>query len=183
MVSGTTEALTARSPIRSATLREFCAVVRRIVRHSQDPPQSVGGRGLRSNSLALPPPPDRLRLLRGSGRPKSPVHARTGARTRTENLPRGECVSAHPNNPAGGVGEGSKRGSSSGDPSPTPAAGARAPIAQELPSLDGVGSGGANRIDTPFRVNPSRQRISDRRSPDRVGASRGWHAGASASRR
>jgi hypothetical protein len=43
-------------------------------------------------------------------------------------------------------GEGAKRLSSSGDPSPTPAAGERAPIAQEMPSLESVGIGGANWI-------------------------------------
>jgi len=64
-------------------------------------------------------------------RPRSVVHV-------SSELERCERVSAHSQQPAAGVGEGSKRLCSSGDPSPIPAAAARAPIVQEMPFLRSV---------------------------------------------
>ena len=69
----------------------------------RDPPQSGGGRDLRSNHLTSTPPPARLRLPRVGDRLRAPIHASTegrkkkrGARTR---IPQ-EILSACPDHSA-----------------------------------------------------------------------------------
>ena len=72
-------------PFAQPCWHELSGAVQPLSGCLRDPPQSGGGRDLRSNYLTSTPPPARLRLPRVNDRPGSPLHACSdGRKTRRE---------------------------------------------------------------------------------------------------